>query len=199
MRKASFKWPFFLFVLILLVVSIFVAWREYMIWCLPFDEVELATLENQQKLEIPPRPGIQGIVVTGPVIESLSFAIDVAGGARELDWRRLNAIDSHADVRIHCIVNDQGELTFSQNDVLMGGHTEAGLLIQQAIKTWTYMPYKTGVIRFWFNLPSRGNKLEIDVSGLKRKADIPDFVPLFDGRLHLVDGVPPGQVQVKTR
>lgn len=197
MAKSKNRKPFIFLIVLLVLVSIFFGWRELTIWRIPFNSVELATLENQQRLEIPPRPGIQGIVVTGPIIESLSFAIDVAGGGRELDWRSLNAKDSRADVRVRCAVNDRGELTIIE--VLMEGHTEAGLLIQEAIKTWTYTPYKTGEILFWFNLPSRGKKLEIDVSGLVRKPEIPDFVPLFDGRLHLIDGIPPGQVQVKTR
>jgi len=166
-------------------------------WRLPFDDVQISPFEKEEKLEIPPRPGVKGIVITGPTIEPLYFSIDLSKvGIRLLNWRQLQSIDPHADVRVNCRVNDQGRLTFSQKDVLMEGHTEAGVMIQQAMKTWSYTPYKMGEIRFWFNLPSKGRKLIIDTQGLLRKNEIPDHIPIYDGQIHLIEGIPFNEIRV---
>ena len=184
----------------LLCILVFIVWRESSLRRLPFDEVRLPLMEYEEKLEIPPRPGIQGIVITGPTIESLFFSLDLTkAGVRSLDWRRIMTIDPHADVKIECRIDEQGQLWFSQEDVLMGGHTEVGLIIQRALKTWMYTPLKTGIIRFWFNLPSKGRKLIIDTNGLRRKPEIHEYVPIFDGQLHLVEGIPPQDIKVGSR
>ena len=188
MVRQSF-WTWSALVVVIVAGGIW-GWREYCLRRLPFDAVLIPPIEYRERLEIPPRPGIQGIVITGPTIESLFFSIDLTkAGVRSLDWRRLQAIDPHADVKVNCRIGDQGQLWFSQDDVLMGGHTEAGMIIQRTLKTWMYTPFKTGVIRFWFNLPSKGRKLIIDTSGLRRKPQIPEYVPIYDGKIHLVDGL----------
>ena len=186
------------FLLILLCGGLLlVGWREYTMWRLPFDDVQISPFEKEEKLEIPPRPGVKGIVITGPTIEPLYFSIDLSKvGIRLLNWRQLQSIDPHADVRVNCRVNDQGRLTFSQKDVLMEGHTEAGVMIQRAMKTWSYTPYKMGEIRFWFNLPSKGRKLIIDTQGLLRKNEIPDHIPIYDGQIHLIEGIPFNEIRV---
>ena len=166
-------------------------WRAYTLWRLPFDEVQIPSVSQEEKLEIPPRPGIQGILITGPVIEPLRFTIDLSkAGIRSLNWRQLQTVDPYTDVKVSCHIDDQGRLVFSQADLLMEGHTEAGMMIQRALKTWMYTPYKTGTIRFWFNLPSKGKKLVIDIIELKRKDDIPEHIPIYDGQIHLIDGIP---------
>ncbi len=182
---------------IIVVASLLVGWRKYQLWKLPFDEVQLQQIQASERLEIPTRPGIQGIVITGPAIESIYFSIDLTkAGIRSLDWRRLQAIDPHADVKVSCYVDNQGQLSFTQDGVLTEGHTEAGIMIQRALRTWLYTPYRTGIIRFWFNLPSRGKKLIIDTSGLSRRGDIPRHVPIFDGRLHFIEGIPSEQLTI---
>ena len=183
--------------IVLGVGVLLVVWREYAMRKLPFDDVQLSPFSQEQNLEIPPRPGVRGIVITGPTIEPLLFTIDLAkAGIRSLDWRQLRAIDPHTDVKLRCRINDQGWLVFSPKDVLMEGHTEAGVMIQQALKTWCYTPYKSGEIRFWFNLPSKGGKLIIDTKDLQRKGDIPDYIPIYDGQLHLIEGIPFNEIRV---
>lgn len=179
------------------IVLLVLGWREYALRRLPYDDLEIPAVVEEKRLEIPPRPGVQGVVITGPRIEPLFFAIDLSmAGVRELNWRRLRLVDPHADVKLTCTVDGRGRLLFSQEDVLMEGHTEAGMMIQQALKTWVYTPYKSGMIRFWFNLPSKGKKLIIDTQGLRRKGEVPGHVPIYDGRLYLIEGIPNQDVQV---
>jgi len=173
------------------------AWQQYQIYLLPGDEVEIPVILDSTRVEIPSRPGVQGIVISGPRIEPLYFSIDLTkGGVRSLNWRQLQTIDPHADVKVYCWIDDQGQLSFFQEGVFMGGHTGAGMMIQRAIRTWVYTPYKTGLIRFWFNLPSKGKKLIIDTSGLEKKRDIPNHVPIFDGQIHFVEGIRPEELLV---
>ena len=171
------------------------AWQQYQIYLLPGDEVEIPVILDSTRVEIPSRPGVQGIVISGPNIEPLYFSIDLTkGGVRSLNWRQLQTIDPHADVKVYCWIDDQGQLSFFQEGIFMGGHTGAGMMIQRAIRTWVYTPYKTGLIRFWFNLPSKGKKLIIDTSGLEKKRDIPNHVPIFDGQIHFVEGIRPEEL-----
>ena len=176
---------------------VLIAWRQYVLWRLPFDDVRIPMMEMEEMLEIPQRPGVQGIVISGPTIEPLVFAIDLTkAGVRTLDWRQLQVVDPHTDVKISCEIDNQGRLFFSQKDVLMGGHTEAGMMIQRVLKTWIYTPFKSGTIRFWFNLPSKGKKLLIDTSDLNRRTDIPGHIPIYDGRMHLIEGIQTSDIQV---
>lgn len=184
-------------VVFFIIVILLLGWREYAISQLPFDDLRIPPLGIEEKLEIPPRPGIQGIIIRGPEIHSLVFEIDLSKpGVRFLDWNALTQIDPNTDVKVSCRVNVRGRLVFSQADILMEGHTEAGLMIQRALRTWIYRPYKSGIIRFWFNLPSKGRKLIIDITGLRRRGDIPAYVPVYNGKLYSIDGIPVSEVQV---
>jgi hypothetical protein len=186
-----FWWIFCILILLIVV------WREFYFSRLPDDFVQLPVSVQEEFIEAPPRPGIQGIVITGPVIEPLFFSIDLSqGSVRALDWGRLMAIDPHADVKIACQVDDRGRLFFAQKDVLMGGHTKAGMMIQQAMKTWVFKPYKSGNLRFWFNLPSKGKKLLIGTREMVRRSDIPAHIPVYDGQLHLIQGISAEEIGV---
>jgi hypothetical protein len=184
-------------VIILVSATSLFAWRMITLWRLPYDEVEIPPLGIREHLDIPPRPGVQGILISGPTIEPLIFSIDLSkAGVRTLEWQRLQSIDPHTDVKITGHIDNQGRLFISDRDVLMGGHTEAGLMIRQAMRSWMYTPFKNGTIRFWFNLPSKGKKLIIDTEGLTRTRDIPVHVPIFEGRIHLIEGISLGDIQM---
>ncbi len=170
---------------------VLVGWRQYTLWRLPYSEIYVPPIEGGERmLEIPPRPGIQGLVIAGPVVQPLYFSIDLSkSGVQSLDWHQLQIIDPHTDVKVNCQIDVQGRLTFSKDDVLMEGHTEAGMMIQRALKTWIFTPFKTGMIQYWFNLPSKGKKLIIDMKGLNRREEIPPYVPIYNGQMHLIEGI----------
>jgi len=178
-------------------VALVFGYRAYLLYRLPFDQIQISTFGEREKLAIPPRPGVQGIVITGPRIQPLFFSIDLSrAGVRDLDWQQLRVIDPHTDVKISCQIDHRGRLLFSQRDVMMEGHTKAGMMIQQALKTWKYTPYKSGNIKFWFNLPSKGKKLIIDTSQLRRKSSIPEHIPVYDSQIHLIEGIKSSEIQI---
>ena len=182
--------------LIVCAVSMF-AWRWHTLQGIPVESFRIPPIGIEERVEIPQRPGVRGIVVSGPMIEPMFFTIDLSrSGVRSLDWRRLMRIDPHTDVKMTCRVDDRGILHFSQDDILMAGHTEAGMLIQQVLKTWVYTPYKSGRIRFWFNLPSKGKKLTIDTHALIRREGIASHVPVYDGKLHMIEDILSSDVRI---
>jgi hypothetical protein len=175
------------FLIFLAGVLLLTGWREIQLRSLPQDEIRLYPPDLNEMMEIPQRPGVKGLIITGPRIEPLYFSIDLArSGIRSLDWRRLQIVDPNAD----------GRLIFSSEDIAMEGHTEAGLIIQNAMKTWLFTPYKNGRIEFWFNLPSKGKKLIINTTDLYRRASVPAHVPIYNGRLHFIDYVPQNEIKV---
>ncbi|MBN2029350.1 hypothetical protein JW824_03810 [bacterium] len=177
---------------------LFLGWQQYILWRLPESQITIPPIEGERELEIPPRPGIQGLIITGPVVKPLYFSVDLSkSGIRSLDWRQLQTIDPHTDVKINCQIDEQGRLVFSRDDVLMGGHTEAGMMIQQALRTWIYTPLKTGPIQFWFNLPSKGKKLVIDMGDLRRKENIPPHIPIYNGQMYLIDGISYQEIEIE--
>lgn len=196
------KFPKFLSRIILLLFCcalVLTGLREYLLWRLPMEQVKIPVQGKIDKLIIPPRPGIRGIVISGPVIEPLFFAIDLSkAGVRTLNWRQLMAVDPNADVKVKCTIDKHGQLSLHRRDLLMEGHTEAGMLIRQALLTWRYTPYKSGTIQFWFNLPSKGKKLIIDTQELYRRDRIPLQIPVYDGQIHLIDGIPAHEIQLGT-
>lgn len=184
-------------VVIVLVPIFLLLVRAIQLSRLPLDEVSLPPIGEDALLEIPPRPGVEGIIISGPKIDPLIFSIDLERtGIVSLDWQQLQLVDPNAVITINADVDERGQIHFSQSDVDMAGHPEAGILIQDAVRTWMFKPYKTGRIQFWFNLPSKGRKLVIDTQGLRRRSSIPDHVLVYDGRLYLVDGISSNEVQV---
>jgi len=178
----------------LIAGAVFLAiWRKVQIDRIPYGKVMLNASEEYETIKIPPRPGLQGITITGEVIQPLVFSVIGKATVTALDWNRLN---SHAVVKITARIDERGRLFI--NEMRSGGHTEAGLLIQDALQTWIYTPYKTGIIKFFFNLPSKGKKLIIDTSGLRRRKDIPPDKPIYDGHVYFINGVKPKEVGIGT-
>lgn len=143
-------------------------------------------------LKIPPRPGVQGIVISGPVIEDLIFDIDLrAAGIKPLDWNRLTDIDRTADVTVRARVAQSGALLIerAEGDIKDHGHPDAGQYIERILNTWVYLPRKQGTIIFYFNAPSRGKKLIIDSSRLMKNDNIPDKVDVRDGLLYYINNL----------
>lgn len=187
----------FLFIVICLS-GVLYAWRTLWLASMPQSERNLPMNNASQQIDIPERPGVKGIMISGPTIEPLLFAIDLSkSGLVELDWQYLMAIDPNADIKINGTIDSKGRFHFSQEDVLMEGHTQAGLIIQKALQSWLFKPYKEGKIQFWFNLPSRGHKLIIDVGEMERKKSIADYIPIYHGQMYHIKNMNSGLVKIK--
>jgi len=195
MRKWSsqIRWA----VAALALVLAFLVVRTIRLWRIPYESVTIAPEDQYERIEIPPRPGVRGLVITGPRIMPLYFAVDLAkAGIQPLDWEALKNRCPGADVRIKCQVDEKGNLSFNKEDVRMEGFTEAGTIIQNALRTWAYRPVKSGTLSFWFNVPSMGKKLKIDIEGMRRVPSIPEHVPIIDGQLHYIVGLSAQDIEV---
>ena len=173
-----------LFFTVLLAAGGLAVYRNYEIRKIPYEKIMLNASEEYSKILIPPRPGIMGITITGEIIRPLVFSIIGKATVTALDWGRLG---NRAVVKVTATIDDKGRVFITE--MRSGGHTEAGLLISEALQTWIYTPYKTGTIKFFFNLPSKGRKLIIDTSGLRRRNDIPPEKRVYDGQLYYINGI----------
>lgn len=161
------------------------------------DTVYVPPLERADSLNIPPRPGIQGVVIAGPVIKDLVFDIDLrAADVTPLSWDKLEGIDRTAEITVRATVTENGHLRFTRRDrdIIDRGHPEASRYIERILSTWTYFPYKTGTLRFYFNVASKGEKLVIDTRGMRKKETIPDKIRVQNGLLYHISGLPQDKV-----
>jgi hypothetical protein len=175
----------------------FLVWRFCQLLGFPESDEYIPGISVSEKMEIPQRPGTKGIVITGPKLETLWFAIDLRVAATALDWQRLRTIDQHADVKIRARINE-GQLKFDRSlgDIKDAGHPSAGDMIGSAMGTWGYTSYKAGEIRFWFHLASTGVKLSIDPSDLKTKKEYERNL-VGDGSLYFIKGINPNDAQIE--
>ena len=183
-------------VVIIVILAITLYWMIAMSQ-LPLDDGDLGNLEEE--IILPERPGTQSLILTGPIIKPLVFAIDISRpNIRSLDWGALKDIDLTADVKITGRVGPDGSLLFDPiEDVYCPGHTKAAEMISRVLQTWSYKPYKEGQITIRFNVGAIGKKLTIDISKLERKEGVDPDAPIKIGRLHLIEnGLSGGEVKI---
>lgn len=152
----------------------------------------ISSFAKADTLMPPMRPGIQGIVISGPILRDLVFDINLdSGSPQPINWDELVGIDQVADVKVRAVILATGKLVIrdAQRDIQAFGFPEAGNYIERMISTWTYFPYKSGTIKFHFNVGSRAQKLIIDGSGLNRSADIPEKIRVRDGLMYYIKGL----------
>jgi hypothetical protein len=180
-----------LFVMVLIFLGI-ILWRGLVWFGMPMDSEHLIPSPAEEEVETipPPRPGVQGIMIMGAKIIPPIFQIDLTKSEIPLNWRTLEVIDPDTDVEVHGEIMKNGQLVISSiNDK---GHPSAGRLIEQALSTWVYTKYKTGSISFWFNLPSKGRRLIIDIRRLRVREMETTSAIVRNGMLHLVQDLPSG-------
>ncbi len=154
---------------------------------LPADDGDLG--EIKELIILPERPGTLSLVLTGPIIKPLIFAIDLSiPDIQSLDWTALADVDITADVKIRANVDPDGSLSFDPvSDVICPGHTKAGEMISRVLQTWSFKPYKVGSIIIRFNVGAIGKKLTIDISKLVLKEGIESDTPIKIGKLYFVE------------
>lgn len=165
---------------------------------LEMDHFHPTPFSPPDSLEIPMRPGVQGIVISGPPLRDLYFKINLrAAGIQPINWSELEIIDPTGEVTVQARVTKSGDLQFNRrDDVKDAGHPDAGRYIVSKLSTWSYEPHKSGWIRFYFNVASRGRKLIIDDRDLQKNSDIPDKIRVRDGTMHYIDGLESTQVGI---
>ena len=66
------------------------------------------------------------------------------------------------------------------------------------MSTWGYFPYKTGIIKFYFNAPSKTKKLIIDRNGLKKNIKMTEDKDVFNGKLYYIKGLNKSEIAFGT-
>jgi len=179
--------------ILLLLVFYLMRWHG-----LETENVQLSSFAKVDTLRIPPRPGVQGIVITGPILRDLAFDINLqSAGVKRMNWHRSVDIDKGAVVTVRGKVEDSGRLIIRRDlgDILDPGHPSAGEEIERILSSWIYYPHMTGTIRFYFNLPSKGKKLIVDASGLTRVGTIPAKIEVRKGLLYYIEGLSSADVE----
>jgi len=182
---------------VIFLFSIPVVWWALELIGLPFNDSHVPGLTITETIEIPQRPGIQGIIITGPIIEPLLFSINLGMAPKALDWEYLKTIDPFADIKIRArIINGKLEFNRKNGDINDAGFPRAGSIIEKAISSWSYKPYKEGEIRFWFHLGAEREKLIIDAGALMPIIEY-ENLPIVDGKLYHIDGIGRGEVKIE--
>lgn len=110
-----------------------------------------------------PRPGTKGIRLTTG--EDMLFEIDLSKKTdmRPLDWKSLRQFP-RAYVEITVRIDTTGRIARNYVDMDDFGSGAAGDSIWNALRTWRYKLYKSGLLSFAFNVSE--NKILIDVRQL---------------------------------
>lgn len=187
MRKAIFK--YLIYTAVFLGVSLIVA-RKILMSQIPVVERTIPQPMTKEKIPAPKRPGTQSIRIVGPPLKVLKFQIDFKRHPRPLDWNYLEQIDKRADVSVTATIDANGKLFIDR--VIDKGHPKAGQYIKEILTSWSYLQYKTGDIKFYFNVPTRDErrKLQIDLRGLQPNRRFVGYKDLVkDGMVYYVEGI----------
>ncbi|MFQ5637749.1 MAG: hypothetical protein ACE5IR_07100 [bacterium] len=163
--------------------ALILLYRQIQLDNIPAAQKRIPYWVEHEEIPVPRRPGTKSIRIVGPPVKRLKFQIDFRRNPAPLDWNRLQLIDMRADVMVEGIIDTEGNFTLRRiND---RGHPDAGRYIKSVLNTWKFLQYKTGSIRYYFNVPTSVEhmKVQVDLRGLKKN---PKFVQQYD---KVVDGM----------
>lgn len=188
MKLRSFsKYSIYAATLIFLILLLF---REMQISSIPAAEKRIPFRLEQEEVPVPMRPGTQSIRIVGPPLKILKFQLDFRYNPLPLDWNFLERIDRRADVMAEGLIDLDGNFLIQR--ILDRGHPKAGRYIQDVLKTWKFVQYKTGRIKYYFNVPTSMEhmKVQIDLRELKKNAKhVGLYDNVEDGMIYLFEGI----------
>jgi hypothetical protein len=194
MLKTSIKTALIIF---LIGVATLAAYRSLSIAQIPEAENIFPVAVSKDEVPVPRRPGTKSIRIVGPPLKILKFQVDFKRNPLPLDWRFLERIDKRADVMIDGEIDENGNFTIER--MLDRGHPKAGQYIQKIMTSWKFVQYKSGKIKYYFNVPTKAErmKVQIDITDLSRNLKFvgrTDF--LKDGLLYYIEGLKARNVTV---
>ena len=187
-----FKKPFLKYGLpgaTIVVISLGI-FREISMSQIPDGQKSIPYRMVKEEIPVPKRPGTKSIRIIGPPLKVLKFQLDFKRHPLPLDWDYLERIDKRADISVTASIGVNGNIFI--NKMLDRGHPKAGEYIKEVLKSWHYLQYKTGTIKFYFNVPTRDErrKVIVDLRGLKKN---PRFVGYRDllknGLVYFIEGI----------
>jgi hypothetical protein len=194
MLKTSIKTALIIF---LIGVATLATYRSLSIAQIPEAENIFPVAVSKDEVPVPRRPGTKSIRIVGPPLKILKFQVDFKRNPLPLDWRFLERIDKRADVMIDGEIDENGNFTIER--MLDRGHPKAGQYIQKIMTSWKFVQYKSGKIKYYFNVPTKAErmKVQIDITDLSRNLKFvgrTDF--LKDGLLYYIEGLKARNVTV---
>jgi hypothetical protein len=132
-------------VVFVLIVSLgLYVYRAIALSKIPVEDADLGSVKEE--IILPERPGTRSLVLTGPLIKPLVFAVNMrTPGIKSLDWDALINVDFTADVRVNARVEEDGSLEFDPiDDVYCPGHAKAGEMVSNVLRSWKFEITKTG-------------------------------------------------------
>ncbi len=179
------------------VAVILLGYRQLQIIKMPAMHKIIPNPLMDEEPPIPKRPGTQSIRIVGPPLKVLKFQLDFKRNPLPLDWRYLEQTDKKADVTVSGFIDNEGSFIIER--IFDKGHPRAGRYIEKTLNTWKFVQYKSGPIRYYFNVPTKVEhmKVQIDVRGLQKNlrfADASDQVK--DGLLYYIDGLTKNNVMI---
>ena len=187
MWKKLFKYSIYI---IVLVVSTLLIFRNILMSQIPDIQKTIPQPMAKEDLPIPKRPGTKSIRIIGPPLKVLKFQIDFKRHPLPLDWALLENMDKRADISVQATIDVNGNLFI--NRLLDKGHPKAGQYIREVLASWGYLQYKTGTIKFYFNVPTRdeSRKVQIDLRGLEKNPRFVGYRDLLeDGMVYYIEGI----------
>lgn len=173
------------------------AYREVNMLQIPPMQKSIPDLVMEEQPPVPKRPGTQSIRIVGPPLKVLKFQLDFKRNPQPLDWNYLEQTDKKADVTVDGHIDQEGNLVIER--IFDKGHPRAGRYIQKILNTWKFVQYKTGPIKYYFNVPTKIEhmKVQIDVRGLQKNlkyANKNDQIK--DGLLYYFQGITKKNVMI---
>ncbi len=172
-------------------------YRELQLTAIPAAETRIPFRLENEEIPVLKRPGTRTIRIVGPPLKKLVFQLDFRQNPKPLDWELLERIDRRADVVVEGVVDPEGNLVL--NRVNDRGHPQAGRYIRETLSTWKFMQYKTGRIRYYFNVPTNIEhmKVQIDLRGLeKNKKYVGPYDEVQDGLIYYFEGIDQNNVMM---
>jgi len=153
---------------------------------------------SDDEIPVLKRPGIKSIRIVGPPQTVLKFQLDFKRRPQKLDWNYLQRIDKKAEILVQGTVDPGGNLIIEK--LQDRGHPKAGLYIREVLNSWKFSPYKIGAISYYFNVPTRMErmKMQIDLTGLSKN---PKYLGpnklIKNGLLYYIEGIGRNNVMIR--
>ena len=164
---------------------------------IPAAERTIPFQVSDDEIPVLKRPGTKSIRIVGPIQTILKFQLDFKNRPQQLDWNYLQRIDRKAEIFVQGTIDASGNFIIQKlND---RGHPKAGSYIRKILNSWKFSPYKTGAINYYFNVPTRMErmKMQIDLTELSKN---PKYLGpnklIKNGLLYYVEGIGRNNVMI---
>ena len=194
MFKTLAKYAFSTLSIIILSLLVY---RAIIMSQIPAVQKKLPFRVIREEMPQPKRPGTRSVRIVGPPLKIIKFQIDFKRHPTPLDWSFLERIDNKADVMVHGEIDANGN--FVVNKVQDKGHPKAGRYIKKVLASWKFVHYKMGIIKYYFNVPSRIEqmKVQIDLRGLEKNLKyIGPKSYVKDGMLYYIEGIDKSNIRI---